>query len=139
MTDTAAKQATVAASATRSRAQARPAHTPGAGSPMLSMAMLASTNGNRAVSGLLSGGITLPSDIRADMESRFGESFADVRIHDDSPAHASAANLHAKAYTRGHDIVFSANRFSPHEGPGKRLLAHELAHVVQQRRGGAGM
>jgi len=136
MADSVAKQATVATSASRSRTHPRD-HAAAAGSALSSVAVLASSNGNRAVSGLLSGGHPLPPELREEMESRFGADFSDVRIHDDSPAHASAANLHAKAFTHGHDIVFSANRFAPHAGPGKRLLAHELAHVVQQRRGGA--
>ena len=93
--------------------------------------------GNRAVSSTLGGGQPLPQDLREEMERRFGTDFGTVRIHDDAQAHASAADLHAKAFTHGSDIVFSANRFAPHAGPGKRLLAHELAHVVQQRRGGA--
>jgi hypothetical protein len=127
--------AKTAGTAARHGASRRPG--PGAHATVPAGQALQGMGGNAAVSSVLAGGQPLPPDVRQAMESRFGESFADVRIHDDSPAHASAANLHAKAYTRGHDIVFSANRFSPHEGPGKRLLAHELAHVVQQRRGGA--
>jgi hypothetical protein len=82
------------------------------------------------------GGAPLAASLRRQMESRFGESFADVRVHDNDQAHASAAELNAKAYTHGTDIVFSAQRFDPSSLPGMRLLAHELAHVVQQRRGG---
>lgn len=97
--------------------------------------------GNRAVSGALGatsgGGMPLPTDVRADMESRFGADFADVRVHDDAQAHHSATGLASHAYTHGEHIVFNANRFAPHSGDGRRLLAHELAHVVQQRRGGA--
>lgn len=58
-----------------------------------------------------------------------------MRIHDDSRAHATASALHAKAFTHGTDIGLSDSRFSPRSGEGRRLLAHELAHVVQQRRG----
>lgn len=93
--------------------------------------------GNGAVSALLAGGMPLPPALRDDMESRFAADFAAVRIHDDSPSHAQAAALHAKAFTHGEHIVFSAERFAPQTGAGQRLLAHELAHVVQQRRGGA--
>lgn len=101
------------------------------------VAALQAGAGNHAVSGLLRGGAPLPAEVRADMESRFGTDFRDVRLHDSPHAHANAAALHAKAYTHGADIVFGANRFAPHTPAGKRLLAHELAHVVQQRRGGA--
>ncbi|HEU4653439.1 MAG TPA: DUF4157 domain-containing protein [Steroidobacteraceae bacterium] len=79
----------------------------------------------------------LDAHTRADMEARFGESFADVRVRNDEQAHRSAASLDAKAYTIGNEITFSAGRYAPHAREGKRLLAHELAHVVQQRRGGA--
>ncbi|HEU4653440.1 MAG TPA: DUF4157 domain-containing protein, partial [Steroidobacteraceae bacterium] len=71
------------------------------------------------------------------METRFGVSFGDVRVHDDARANESATGLAAKAYTHGNDIVFAAHRFAPHTTSGRRLLAHELAHVVQQRRGGS--
>jgi hypothetical protein len=82
------------------------------------------------------GGLQLDDAVRAEMEARFGEDFADVRVHDDAAAHAQAADLGAKAFTVGEEIVFGADRFAPAQAAGKRLLAHELAHVVQQRRGG---
>jgi hypothetical protein len=91
---------------------------------------------NHAVCNALSG-MPLDPHTRADMEARFGESFADVRVRNDAQAHRSAASLDAKAYTIGNEITFSAGRYAPHASEGKRLLAHELAHVVQQRRGGA--
>jgi hypothetical protein len=116
-----------------SRAPRRRSVTP-AVAPVLSLQAGA---GNRAVTALLAGGAPLPPDTRADMESRFGTDFGSVRVHDDSPAHTQAAALHAKAFTHGEHIVFSANRFAPQAGAGRRLLAHELAHVVQQRRGGS--
>lgn len=71
------------------------------------------------------------------MEARFGQGFAGVRIHADEPAAKSAEALGARAYTVGRDIVFAAHRYVPASRDGKRLLAHELAHVVQQGRGGA--
>ena len=73
---------------------------------------------------------------RAFMEPRFGRSFGDVRIHDDGPASASAAQIRAEAYTLGRHVVFGAGRYSPSTESGRRLLAHELAHVVQQADGG---
>jgi hypothetical protein len=70
------------------------------------------------------------------METRFNAHFEDVRIHDDDRAHRSATESGSKAYAFGTDIVFGENRYAPHTAEGKQLLAHELAHVVQQRRGG---
>ena len=70
------------------------------------------------------------------MEARFGSDFTEVRIHDDPQAHGEATENQAKAFTHGTDIVFGADRFAPNVASGKHLLAHELAHVVQQRRGG---
>lgn len=82
-------------------------------------------------------GTPLPPAIRRHVEARFGQDFTDVRIHADQGAAQSAAAQAAKAYTVGRHIVFGAGRFSPQDREGQRLLAHELAHVVQQRRGGA--
>jgi Domain of unknown function (DUF4157) len=73
---------------------------------------------------------------RAFMESRFGHDFSRVRVHTDAKAAESTAGVRAKAYTVGQDIVFGPGRFAPGTGEGRRLLAHELTHVVQQRRGG---
>src|SRR5262245_46954936 len=73
---------------------------------------------------------------RAFMEPRFAQSFGDVRIHADAQAAASTRALHALAYTVGRDIVFDSGRYDPTSSDGRRLLAHELAHVVQQTGGG---
>lgn len=78
----------------------------------------------------------LDPDTRAFMELRFGEEFRRVRIHADSRAAKSADAWRARAYTIGEHIVFAAGEFAPRTGMGRALLAHELAHVVQQRRGG---
>lgn len=101
------------------------------------MHVLHSRAGNRAVTQMLGSGTPLSPQTRVEMENRFGDDFGSVRIHNDARAHASATLMEAKAYTTGNDIVFSAGRFAPHASEGKRLLAHELAHVIQQRRGGA--
>src|SRR4051812_24888601 len=82
---------------------------------------------NHAIAQLHQGGAPLDPQVRAEMEARFGEDFAAVRVHDDPGAQASAAALGAKAYTMGNDIVFGADRYAPQGGSGKRLLAHELA------------
>lgn len=91
--------------------------------------------GNDAVDRALTGA-PLDPQVRADMESRFGADFSQVRVHNDDQAHRSAAGHEAMAYTIGEDVVFGAQRYAPHSLQGRRLLAHELAHVVQQRRGG---
>lgn len=66
------------------------------------------------------------------MESRLGHDFESVRIHTDSVAAASARALNANAFTVGRDIVFAAGQYDPASTAGRRLLSHELAHVVQQ-------
>ena len=70
------------------------------------------------------------------MESRFGQDFSSVRVYTDSAAARSAEAMAARAYTVGHDIVFGEGQYAPTTTEGKQTLAHELAHVVQQRRGG---
>ncbi|MBL8298418.1 MAG: DUF4157 domain-containing protein [Rhodanobacteraceae bacterium] len=82
-------------------------------------------------------GRPLEDGVRAQMESRFGEDFGHVRIHADMRAADHAARLDANAYTLGEHIVFDEGRYAPDTVGGRRLLAHELAHVVQQRRGGS--
>lgn len=83
----------------------------------------------------MSAGSPLPPAVRADMEQRSGFDFASVRIHSDSDAARSARDLSARAYTVGDHIVFGAGEYQPGSTVGRRLLAHELAHVVQQRSG----
>jgi hypothetical protein len=78
-------------------------------------------------------GRPLDASLRRSMEARFGHDFRAVRIHDDSTANAAASRLDAAAYTVGSDLVFAAGRYSPQTPHGRHLLAHELAHVVQQR------
>jgi hypothetical protein len=81
---------------------------------------------------LRSAGMPLDAATRAEMEPRFRHSFADVRIHADGQAAASARAVGAHAYTVGRDVVFGAGRYAPASAEGRRLMAHELAHVVQQ-------
>jgi hypothetical protein len=78
-------------------------------------------------------GQPLPDATRARMESHFGQDFSEVRVHTDSKASASAESLAARAYTFGSQIVFRNGLYVPESTAGQRLLAHELAHVVQQR------
>lgn len=70
------------------------------------------------------------------MERRFRFDFSAVRIHSDSAADESTRALNALAYTVGHHIVFGAGRFALKTHEGRRLIAHELTHVVQQSAAG---
>ncbi|MBA2434605.1 MAG: DUF4157 domain-containing protein [Verrucomicrobiota bacterium] len=79
-----------------------------------------------------SGGEPLDSATRDRMSSHFGHHFGDVRIHADSRAAESARAVRAHAYTVGSHIAFNAGRYAPATAAGQKLLAHELAHVVQQ-------
>lgn len=79
-----------------------------------------------------SGGRPLGSGVRRYMEGRFGYSFEKVRIHDNARSHRLARQLHAHAFTVGRDIYFDRGEYRPSARDGKRLLAHELTHVVQQ-------
>ncbi|MET0649824.1 MAG: DUF4157 domain-containing protein [Pyrinomonadaceae bacterium] len=76
-------------------------------------------------------GRPLDASSRDFMESRFGEDFGHVRVHTGERAAASARAVTAEAYTVGRDVVFGAGRYAPESTEGKRLLAHELTHVVQ--------
>jgi Domain of unknown function (DUF4157) len=79
-----------------------------------------------------SAGRPLEPGMRGDMEARFGHSFSQVRVHTGEPAAASAQSVGAAAYTVGRHVVFGAGRYAPGTAEGRSLLAHELAHVVQQ-------
>ena len=81
---------------------------------------------------LHSSGQPLDPAMRAFMEPRFGHDFGQVRVHTDAWAAESARAVNALAYTVGRDIVFEAQRYAPRTRAGRELLAHELAHVVQQ-------
>jgi hypothetical protein len=82
---------------------------------------------------LRSPGQPLDPASRAFFESRFEHDFSSVRIHQDAKAAESALAVNAMAYTVGNDVVFEAGRYAPNTRDGRRLLAHELTHVVQQR------
>jgi outer membrane protein OmpA-like peptidoglycan-associated protein len=84
---------------------------------------------------LSSPGQPLDFPTRAFFEPRFGRDFSAVRIHADPRAAASAAALRARAYTVANDVVFGDGHYAPDGTPGRGLLAHELAHVVQQTQG----
>jgi hypothetical protein len=89
----------------------------------------APTSVNRVLAG---SGRQMEPTLQRDMEQRFGHDFSQVRIHSDGAAEQSARDVNAHSYTVGHDIVFGAGRFAPGTHEGRRLIAHELTHVVQQ-------
>jgi len=82
---------------------------------------------------LRSPGQSLDASARADFEERLGHDFSRVRVHADASAANSARALDALAYTVGPHIVFAGGRYQPGQEGGRRLLAHELTHVAQQR------
>jgi hypothetical protein len=86
-----------------------------------------------ALAARLGPGRPLDGPARGRMERVFGESFAEVRLHDDDRAAGLARDLNAHAFTLGTHVAFSSGSFRPGTPVGDGLLAHELAHVVQQR------
>ncbi|BDI34258.1 hypothetical protein CCAX7_63090 [Capsulimonas corticalis] len=82
--------------------------------------------------GTAGGGFGLDAGTRAAMEAGFGHDFGRVRVHTDAQASRSAEMVSARAYTLGSDVVFRSGEFAPGSPEGRRLLAHELTHVVQQ-------
>src|ERR1017187_5401313 len=81
---------------------------------------------------LRSPGQTLDPQTKAFFEARFGQDFSGVRIHTGARAAQSARAVNALAYTVGRDIAFASDPFAPATAEGRRLLAHEPTHVVQQ-------
>ena len=88
-----------------------------------------------AAQAVTAGGTPMPAPLRAYFEPRFGRSFGDVRLHAGGAASDASRAIHARAYTLGHDIAFAAGAYAPQSFEGRRLIAHELAHVVQQEGG----
>jgi hypothetical protein len=80
-------------------------------------------------------GQPLDPHIREFFESRFGRNFGDVRIHTGNRANESARAVNAFAYTLDHHVVFANGKYAPASRRGRRLLAHELVHVLQQSTG----
>jgi hypothetical protein len=81
---------------------------------------------------LASPGSPLEPALRQDMEQRFKHDFSMVRVHSGAAAERSARDVNAHAYTVGHNIVLGADVFRPQTHEGRRLIAHELTHVLQQ-------
>jgi hypothetical protein len=95
--------------------------------------------GGQALGHLLrmrSQGQPLDPETKAGMERSFGADLSDVRLHDDEAAHAASQALDADAFTHGNDVYLGSEKPPSVSGAGRALLAHELAHVVQQRRAG---
>lgn len=77
----------------------------------------------------------LQSPTQQFFKARFGHDFSHVKIHTGKDAEESANDINARAYTVGNNIVFNRNEYNPHSYEGKKLLAHELAHVMQHKHG----
>ena len=115
----------VAASYATPRIQAHTGREPAAGEAVPASVHATLDNGGRA----------LDQPLRQDMEQRFGHNFSGVRIHTDALAGRSAREVRAHAYTVGQHVVFAPGRYTPETQSGRHLLAHELAHVIQQAGG----
>jgi Domain of unknown function (DUF4157) len=81
------------------------------------------------------GGSPIEPGARSFLEERMGHDFSDVRVHTGAKADESARSINAQAYTVGTDVVFRSGAYQPDSDTGKHVLAHELAHVVQQKSG----
>jgi hypothetical protein len=78
-------------------------------------------------------GASLDPALHEQASSALGDSFGDVRLHTDALAGALAQSVQARAFTTGADIYFASGEYRPESVSGRELIAHELAHVVQQR------
>ncbi len=84
------------------------------------------------IESLRGGGQPLPNSVRTFFEPRFGYNFSRVRVHNDTHGADSAQSVNSRAFTVGRNIVFRTGEYAPGKTEGKRLLAHELTHVIQQ-------
>src|SRR5690606_37704507 len=84
----------------------------------------------------LGGGRPLPTELRHQFEPALARNLSAVRVHDGPAAAELAAQAKARAFARGHDVVFGAGRYAPGTEGGDRLLAHELIHTAQQGESG---
>ena len=91
------------------------------------------------IQALRSGGQLLPKSIRVFFEPRFGYDFSHVRVHADTGAADVTRTVNARAFTLGRDVVFAQGQYATDTTEGKRLMAHELTHVVQQGAAGKGV
>ncbi|HEX5707207.1 MAG TPA: DUF4157 domain-containing protein [Pyrinomonadaceae bacterium] len=86
--------------------------------------------------GALGPGVPLDTSARDFFEPRLGYDLGGVRVHADGASARAASGIGARAFASGGDLFFGAGEYAPHTTDGRRLIAHELAHVVQQRAGG---
>lgn len=89
----------------------------------------------RQIQSLQGRGQPLPAATRRFFEARFGYDFGQVRVHADTQAAETARAVRSQAFTKGNHIVFGAGHYAPNSIPGRRLLAHELTHTIQQQAG----
>ena len=92
-----------------------------------------------AIQAQLGSGHSLDGNLKTQMQTAYGADFSDVRIHTDGKAHELSDNLNARAFTIGNDIAFGSGEYQPGTIVGDALIAHELAHVVQQGTGNSGV
>lgn len=102
--------------------QKKESNNPKAEEPDIENQIMASKNGGRP----------MHDDIRKEMEKQFGKDFRDVKIHNDGLSYELCRKINAQAFTHGNHIYFAEGKYNPKSTEGKRLLAHELTHVVQQ-------
>ena len=116
--------------------QATTSHGPASSSPIQETSTSAkqpSTNLEQQLDANEGNGEALPEETQMEMENAFGQDFSGVNIHTGADAEDMNTKLGAKAFTHGSDIYFNKDQYNPGSKDGKRLLAHELTHVVQQR------
>lgn len=124
-----------AAEQTATVARARPAggrNEPDAGSGHEAERIAARILGRAPSASGLGGGAPLGEATRAEFEARFGRDLGLVRVHSDDAAHGAAEAIGARAFTMGRHVVFARGAYVPGTESGRRLLAHELVHVMQQ-------
>jgi len=90
---------------------------------------------NSGIQSLQGGGRPMSRGELSFFEPRFGTDFSNVRVHNDSHAASVARSVNARAFTLGHNVVFGIGEYSPDASSGRKLLAHELTHVIQQNGG----
>ena len=93
----------------------------------------AGNNASNYIGSLNGKGNPLPANANHFFSSKMGYDFSNVKIHTDKEAAESAKDVNAKAYTIGNNIVFNEGQYNTESGEGKKLMAHELVHVVQQK------
>lgn len=84
------------------------------------------------LSGSKGGGRELPQNTQEEMGQSFGADFSNVRVHTGSEASQMSQGIQAQAFTHGSDVYFNEGKYNPDSGEGKKLLAHELTHTIQQ-------